>query len=153
MQYSQETYKLLLIPSVTIGLGYCFYFIHGKFSERISKQPYNQLRNSKFFLKQLILTIVLGLAGYFIKQIILFMPFSFLVLFWILNNLTEFISGKPIIFGTRWNAPKMKRWSSGFNTFLILMLSFGLTIGIALATGIAKTSNKQSVLIDLKNWE
>jgi hypothetical protein len=137
---------------VIIGLGYCFYFIQGKFTERISKQPYNQLRDTNYFLRQLLLTMGIGLVGYYIRQVLLFMPFSFLIVFWVMNYLTELTTGKSIIFGTRWNAPKKKRWSSGFNTFLILMLTFTLTIGIGLAIGIARTSNEPSVLIDLKSW-
>ena len=149
MQYSHETYKLLLIPSVIIGFGYCFYFIQGKFSERISKQPYNHLRDTNFFLKQLLLTAGIGLIGYYIRQVLLIMPLSFLIVFWTMNYITEHKTGQPIIFGTRWNAPKNKRWTAGFNTFLILILTFALIIGIALAVGLATISNEPT---EIKPW-
>ncbi|EAZ79733.2 hypothetical protein ALPR1_08913 [Algoriphagus machipongonensis] len=81
------------------------------------------------------MTLGIGLIGYYIGAFFLFMPFSFLVAFWLLNYLTELRTGKPIIFGTRWNAPKKKRWISGLNTFLVLMLTFTLTFALALLFG------------------
>lgn len=145
MNYSFETYKILLVPSVIVGFGYCFYFIQGQFNTRVSKQLYNKLREKDFFLRQLILTFGLGVIGYYIQQMMLFMPFSFLIIFWIMNKLSELFNGKPIIFGTRWNAPKKKRRSSGFNTFIILMLTFIFSIIIALITGIATVSSEPPI--------
>ncbi|MFD1184567.1 hypothetical protein ACFQ2O_00010 [Pontibacter rugosus] len=141
MDYSFETYQLLVIPSVILGMGYCLYFIQGKFNERVSKQPYNKLFHLNFFGKQLLVTAIIGLAGYYIRQFMLFMPFCFLVAFWTLNQLFLLTSNRNIILGTRWNAPKYKRWSTGLNTFVLMMLTFVLSITLALVVGIASVDN------------
>jgi ABC-type proline/glycine betaine transport system permease subunit len=144
MDYSFETYKILLIPSVVVGIGYCLYFIQGRFNERVSKQPYNQLFYFHFLGSQLIVTAIIGLIGYFIRQFMLFMPFCFLVAFWTLNQLYLLTTNRNMILGARWNAPKHKRWSTGLNTFVLIILTFTFSIALALAVGIASVENSSS---------
>jgi hypothetical protein len=144
MDYSFETYKILSFISVIVGLGYCFYFILGRFNERVSKQPYNQLFHSRFLVMQLIVAAIIGLIGYYIRQFMLFMPFCFLITFWSLNQLFLLAANRRIILGTTRNAPKRKRLSTALTTIILIMLTFILSLQLALTVGIASTESNSS---------
>ncbi|RAU81741.1 hypothetical protein [Pontibacter arcticus] len=121
-----------------IGFGYIYYMIAGRFSLKPKDQPFNNLFENSFFVKNLGLTVSIAIIGLWrisddTRETLYFAPIIFLVTLRIADLISLFINDRHVIIATRWdNPPKGKKginWIDRVLSFLIIfipMISCGL---------------------------
>jgi hypothetical protein len=91
-----------LILSVTIGLGYIYWVIAGKFSLRPKDQYYNRLFILRDYFLNVAATLVLVIIGvvrvnYDARESMYFAPFIFLILFKLLDRVSLLVNDRHLI--------------------------------------------------------